>query len=308
MKSSYFFAIVIKDKETETIQPLSTFKNVIDNICNELGDQGQYHTVDISLPDDTMKTIVDIFDNTDQRLFARFSKQRPNSSIVGRNYHTLKTEPVMGAFPDNEKGIENYSFVYVNYQTLIAEIAPSQYSPEESALANLINKCSEYFIEFLPIPNRIGIDRIFTHRKPVISSFTVDIPTPTPALLEEFGFNGDDINELFGNNIRAKIMIAPIHGTTLASNEGVPSVVEKIRQSASVTNAIFKARSATDKTREYNLYDETFKYDIDIPTVHIEKGKSISYSEQELINSAREKLIANYNINHDIIVPLANRG
>ena len=313
MKSSYFFAIVIREKGTDIEQPLSSFKSIIDGIINEHQnteeqDKEKYCTVDISSLEDTMNTIVDIFENTDNYLFARFSKQRPTGSVVGRNYKTLKTEPIMGNFPDNIKGIESYSFVYINYQTLIAEISTSQYSPDETAIGNFIKKCSNYYVEFKSIPNRVGIDCIFQHRNPVISSFTVDIPVPTSALLEEFGLDDDDINELFGNNVSAKITIAPFYGKTLVSNENVPTLVDKIRNSAAVTEAIFKARSATVKSREYNLYNETFKYDIDIPTSHIVNGKTISYSEKELISIAREKLIENYNNNHDIIVPLANRG
>lgn len=287
MKSSYFFALVIKDQGTEVEQPLSLFKSIIDRIVDEHQnleeqDKEKCCTINISSTEDTMNTIVDIFENTDNHLFARFSKQRPTGSIVGRNYETLKTEPVLGNFPDNVKGIESYSFVYINYQTLIAEIATSQYSPDETAIGIFLKKCSNYYVEFKAIPNQVGIDYIFRHKKPVISSFTVDIPVPTSALLEEFGFDGDDINELFGNDICAKITIAPTHGTTLVSNEDVPTLVNKIRQSAAVAEAIFKARSATARSRKYNLYNETFKYDIDIPTSHILNGKSISYSEKEL--------------------------
>ena len=311
MKSAYFYSIIIKEKDSEAVQPITLFKNIIENIIqpnNNQNDPREYYTVDITQPEDTKKTIVDIFDNNDTHFFARLSKQKPSNSVVGRNYNTLKTEPVMGNFPDNVKGIESYCFVYINYQTLIAEIVTSQYSPDQAAVGNLIKMNSNYYLEFYAIPNRTGIDCIFQHRKPVISSFTVDIPTPTPALLEEFGFTDEDITELFENNIRAKITLAPAHGTTLASNEDVPKVVDKIKQSAAVTGAILKARSASVKSKEYNLYNETFKYDITIETSHVENGHSISYSEVELINIAKNKLIENYNSNYDIIVPLANRG
>ena len=36
---------------------------------------------------------------------------------------------------------------------------------------DLIKKCSEYYVEFKAIPNKVGIDYIFHHRNPVISSF-----------------------------------------------------------------------------------------------------------------------------------------
>ncbi len=308
MKSAYFYALEVKEKGNDTLQPLSLFKTIVEGIVKSQNTQGGYCTVDISSPDDNMKTVIDIFDYKDEYLFCRLSKQRPTNTVVGRDYDTLKTEPVMGNFPDNVKGIENYSFAYINYQTLIAEVVTSQYSPSETAIENFIKKNSNYYVESKAIPNRVGIDCIFQHRKPTISSFTVDIPTPDSAILESFGFSDTDITNLFGNDIRAKITIAPLQGTILASNDAAQALVGKIRQFASATNVILKARSESVKTREYNLYDETFKYDISIPTSHTVKGNVISYSEAKLIEIARNRLIENYNEKYDIIVPLANRS
>lgn len=308
MKSAYFYALEIKEKGNDTLQPLSLFKTIVESIVRCRNMQNGYYTIDISSPDDNMKTVIDIFDYKDEYLFCRLSKQRPTNTVVGRNYNTLKTEPVMGNFPDNIKGIENYSFAYINYETLIAEVVTSQYSPSETAIENFIKKNSNYYVESKAIPNRVGIDCIFQHRNPTISSFTVDIPTPDPALLESFGFSDTDIINLLNGDIRAKITIAPLHGTTLSSDDAVPALVGKVRQFTSVANAIFKARSESTKTREYNLYDETFKYDINIPTSHTTNGHVISYSEADLIKIARNKLIENYIDKYDIIVPLANRS
>lgn len=308
MKTAYFYALEIREKGNDILQPLSLFKNIIENIIQSQNSQNEYCTIDISSPDDGMKTVIDIFDYKDEHLFCRLSKQRPTNTVVGRNYDTLKTEPVMGNYPDNKKGIENYSFAYINYQTLIAEIVTSQYSPTETAIENFIKMNSNYYVESRAIPNRVGIDSIFRHRKPVISSFTVDIPTPSPALLESFGFNDAEITNTIGNNIRAKITIAPLHGRTLVANDDAHTLVQKVRDSALITEAIFKAKSESIKAREYNLYDESFKYDINIPTSHTVNGNVISYNESNLIEMARNKLIENYYEKYDIIVSLANRS
>lgn len=305
MKSAYFYALDIIEKGTDILQPITSFKNIIQKIIEPIKEENNYYSIDISSPDDSMKTFVDIFDYKGDYFFARLSKQRPTNSVVGRNYETLKPEPVMGNYPDNIKGIENYSFAYINYETLIAEIATSQYSPNETTLENFIKKNSNYYLKSKAIPNRLGIDYIFQHRKPVISSFTVDIPTPDPALLESFGLNDDEITNLIGNDIRAKITVSPLHGTTLTSNDAVPALVQRIRQAASVTDAIFRARSESVKTREYNLYDESFKYDISIPTSHTVNGKVIFYSHDALVEIAKKELIANYDAKCGIIVPLA---
>lgn len=311
MKSVYFYALDIKEKGTDVLQPITSFKNIIEKIIEPIKEENNYYSIDISSPDDSMKTFVDIFDYKEDYFFARLSKQRPTNSVVGRNYETLKTEPVMGNYPDNIKGIEKYSFAYINYKTLIVGIATSQYSPAETAIANLIKQKSNFYVEAKAIANRNGIDSIFQHQKPVISSFTLDIPNPDPALLESFGFTDNEIHDIFANNIQAKISISPAHGKILTSDNNVPTLVDKIRnlkQKAALSGATIKARSATTNAREYNLYDEIFKYDINIPTSHIKDGHSISLSEAELLATARIKLIEAYNANYDIIVQIANRG
>ncbi len=309
MRTSYFFTLTIKNKQTEQELDISLFPQIIDEIIEKHSVYSDYYTIDITSEDDTLHTVVDIIDHTKEYLFARFSKQRLTNSVVGRNYSTMKTEPVLGKYKEDKKGIENYSFVYINYSTLIAEIAISQYSPNESAIANLIKKYSDYYLEIKAIANRRGIEQIFGHTKPVISSISVDVPTPDPVILKHLGLTDNQIQNMIGNNLVAKITVSPAHGTTIVSGDDVEPIVTSVKNNKpNLIAAVIRARSHSEKSRDYNLYEDSFKYNIDIPTSYIENGKSISFTEKELIAKAKEKLVSNYNKNRDIIIPLSNRG
>lgn len=309
MKTSYFFSLTIRNKQTEQIQDISLFPKLIDAIIEKHSTHADYHTVDITSDNDTLHTVVDIIEHTGEHLFARFSKQRLTNSVVGRNYSTMQTEPVLGRYKEDKKGIENYSFVYINYSTLIAEIAMSQYSPNESSISNLIKKYSDYYLEIKSIPNRNGIEQIYGHAKPVISSISIDVPTPDPVILKHLGVSDTKIQDMLGNNLMAKITFVPMQGTTIVTGDDVETIATAVKNNKpNLLGAVIRARSHSEKSRDYNLYEDSFKYAIDIPTSYIEGGKSISYTEKELITKAKEKLIGNYNTNHDIIVPLANRG
>ena len=309
MKTAYFFSLTIKNKNTEQVQDISMFPQLIDRIIEHSSAPGDYRTIDITPDDDTLRTIVDIIEHTDEHLFARFSKQRLTNSVVGRNYRTMQTEPVLGKYKEYEKGIENYSFVYINYSTLIAEIAMSQYSPNETSISNLIKMYTDYYVEIKSLANRNGIEQIFKHVKPTISSISVDIPTPDPVILKHLGLSDNEIQNLFGNDLVAKITFSPTYGRTIVSGDDVETVVAAVKQNKpNLIGAVIRARSHSGKSRDYNLYEDSFKYDINIPSSHTENGKTISYTEEELITSAKEKLISNYNVNRDIIIPLANRG
>ena len=90
-KNIYLFKVVIQDTQTNTEVPVSTFKALFDGIFSQ---QARNNAVKLSF-DDVEPIMLDILDNTDEYLFARLSRKRPNNGLQKRDYTTYLTGEVL---------------------------------------------------------------------------------------------------------------------------------------------------------------------------------------------------------------------
>ena len=104
-KNIYLFKVVIQDTKTNTEVPVSSFKGLFDNIFS----RGTRNNAIKLSADDVEPIMLDILENTDEYLFARLSRKRPNNSLQKRDYSTYKTTEVLEPGEIETAGVELFT-------------------------------------------------------------------------------------------------------------------------------------------------------------------------------------------------------
>ena len=90
-KSVYFYKLEIQESQTGREIDIGGYRTILEEIF-------QRECINDSLNltyEQTEPVLMDIIENTDEFLFARLSRKRPNNSIQKRNYTTRQTTEVL---------------------------------------------------------------------------------------------------------------------------------------------------------------------------------------------------------------------
>ena len=117
--------------------------------------------------------------------YTRASKQRPTGSVIGRDYNTKVAEGLLNGYSEDIKGIELYTYLYINYESSVLQIISAMGAPNENIIKQLICKYRpEYEIKLIPVPNINGIEKIYGKQNSSINSIELELVNPEPVILE----------------------------------------------------------------------------------------------------------------------------
>ena len=123
LKKVYYFTVELvqihNSEENHSYELSSILKNIIDN---EAVTQKRFKSIDLSFRDDQMHIMMDVYEYERTHLFARLSKQRPSNTLIERDYNTLEKSDVLPGKDVKEKGIEMYTYIYLDYASRILSI------------------------------------------------------------------------------------------------------------------------------------------------------------------------------------------
>lgn len=264
--------------------------------------------LDLTMKEDLHYT-ADIFDYKD-RLLIRLGNEKPAGSFLLRNYNTNMPSNILDS-KDPSNGIEVYTYILLDYNTGVLAIVNHQSAPSYKILNYFFAKyLPEYYINFTPIPNPDGIDRIYYLKEPKISNVEVEVPIPSAEVLEKiFNWKTKDILDIQGKGLKATLKLSSIERKPLTTSEketiGLLDCIKKLK--SMYTKAKVRAKAEGIKTMDYSFFDENFSYPIEISTYTIKEGKKIYHSANELIPIYCENLIMSFNENKPIIIQLIDR-
>lgn len=320
IKKAFFFSIELYASETGA---KCNFNNIPELLIDIIGNNGNINrnlrTLDLTPDNEDLHTMLDVYHYRTGYLFARVSKQRPTGSVIGRDYSTKATEGLLDGCSEDIKGIEMYTYLYINYESSILQIISALGAPNENIIKQLVGKYSrDYEIELYPIPNIDGISKIYGKRNSSINSIDLELINPDPVILENI--LGQNVNAIIegaiSEHLRVSVGIQSVvarHSIT-DDTESSDKVIDLIRDRISnlgrerIRKASVRGKAESTKTRDYNFYEENFYFPVDIPIYRMENGKRIYYSEADLAQINLENMVYSYHESRDYILPLIRRG
>ena len=284
LKTVYFYQVNVLECATKSEMDIGRLKALINSIVstNRIND-----SVRLSRQDDE-PIIMDIIEDAQEYLFFKLSKKRLNNNLDKRDYGTLKVTDVLDIYEIDKKGIESYTYCILGYKHGILSLVSSSGAPGHMALNRLFELYnSAYMLEMLPIPNTGLIDKLYSSDNSEIDKIFIEIPTISGEALEKlFGFGDEEIIEILSNNTNTiGIELRPEPRGQICDDS---SVVKKIISSFRRDKSKFKKIILTAKTSSaerqlsYDLYEEFFKYSINVPDFRSEGGRKVEVPKAEL--------------------------
>lgn len=318
-KKAFFFSTELYLKDDNTLCNFDLIPSLLEEIIDTNGiANGKIRTLDLTDKSEYLHTMLDVYRYKKDCLFARASKQRPTGTVIGRDYDTKEAEPLLPGYSEDEKGIELYTYIYLNYEACVLQIISAQGAPNENIVSDLFKKYSdEYKIKLVAIPNANGIQKFYGKEGASISSITLELPNPDPAILENIlGESGNNILREATNDhisvsldIKSSISRHLLTTDTEESNgiiDAIQDIIHKFGTSR-FKKASIKGKANHVRAREYNFYEENYYFPVDIPAYKMEDKKRVYFDPEQLAQINYENMVFSYNESRDFILPLIRR-
>lgn len=140
-KNIYLFKVSIRDTQTNTEVPVQLFRGLFREIFDR---EGRNNALKLTY-EDTEPMMLDILENTEEYLFARLNRKRPNNSMQKRNYNTYETADVLPPDEIGNNGVEWFTYCILGYSHGILSLVNSKGAPNEGALARVFSRYNNRF-------------------------------------------------------------------------------------------------------------------------------------------------------------------
>lgn len=307
-KNIYLFKIVIRDTISNTIVPVCSFKPLFQEIFDR-----EKHNNAIKLNENINPIILDILEDNDEYLFARLNCKRPNNSMQKRNYNTYETTDVLSPNEIGNNGVEWFTYCILGYSHGILSIVNSKGAPNEGALARIFSRYNnKYLLESEPIPNSNLLNELIHGQAPEINKIQIDISQPDAQILNEiFGFNDKEVlHEVSENTSSIVFEVKPAFRSALSTDPSkISQIIDILLKNKHRYNSVILSGKPTtgERQRQYDLYEEYFKYPISINEYRYESGQKIEREKAEILHEYKISMMNVYNEYKDIILKVSNR-
>lgn len=308
-KNIYLYKVTIRDTQTNTEMPVNTYKGLFQTIFDRECRNGA-----IKLTyEDVEPMMLDVIDNTDEYLFAKLTRKRPNNSMQKRNYTTYETTEVLPPDEIGNSGVEWFTYCILGYSHGILSVVNSKGAPSEGALARVFTRYNNRFsLETEAIPNQDLINELIDGRAPEINRLQIDIAQPDAQILQTiFGFNDDEVMQAVGQNTSSIIFdIKPDFRGALSNDPNlIARLIRALRQHrAQYKSVILSGKENTgEKQRQYDLYEEYFKYPITVSEYRQENGRKVEIEKEIILRDYRSNMMNVYNRYKAVILAVCNR-
>lgn len=308
-KNIYFFKVTIRDTQNNTEVPVSSFKAIFQSIIDQHSRNGALK-LDYQSSEPIM---LDVLEHTDEFLFARLNRKRPNNSMQKRNYNTYQTTDVLAPDEIGNSGVELFTYCILGYSHGILSIVNSKGAPGAGALARVFSCYNNRFsLETEGIPNQDLINELLGGRAPEINRVQVDIAQPSAQILESvFGFNETEIIAEMGRNASSLVFeVKPEFRGALSYDPTIISrLIDVLRRNRGHYNSVIVSgkKDSGDRQRQYDLYEEYFKYPINVSEYRQENGQKIEREKGLIQQDFRANMMQVYSAYKNIILAVSNR-
>ena len=308
-KNVYFYKVVLIDNTTGDEVPPDRFKGLFSDIITRMAINNSIDCTGSNLE----PVMLDVLEDTDEYLFARLNRKRPNNSMQKRDYATRTTTDVLAPDEAANSGIECFTYCILGYRHGILSIANIKGAPGYDALAMMFALYNtQYQLDAHGIPNNNIVSELATGRDPEINRIHIDIAQPDAQILERvFGFCDEEIlNEMHQRTSSIVIDVKPTLRGSLINDPGVIArIINAFRRNPDQFNSV-KLTGKVDgrkRQREYDLYEEYFKYPIRISEHRIANGRRVERTKAEIQLDYRNEMMNLYEHYKRMLLILSNR-
>lgn len=309
-KNVYFYKVSLFSSNPSMEHSIGELKALFDHIftTNVLN-----HAIALS-QDDIEPMTLDIIDNNDEYLFARLSKKRPNNTLQKRDYDTLAIDDVLAADELGNKGIEMFTYCILGYKHGVLSIANSKGAPKENSLNRLFQLYNNnYYLDIDPVPNSDLIRELYDSDSSVINRICVEVPTPDATVLEQALKTTDsELLNVVGSNTQSVVFeIKPQYRSELTEDPKlVKRLIDAFRTSRdSFSKVVLHGKTAHRRKQVgYDLFEEYFKYPIEITEYHQEDNRKVEYPKEQIQMDYRGNMMNVYNEFKNIILAFCDRA
>ena len=308
-KNIYLFKVLIRDTQTNTEVPVNAFKGLFGEVFNR---ECRNNALKLTYQD-AEPMMLDIIEDTDEYLFARLNRKRPNNSMQKRNYNTYETTDVLPPDEVDNNGVEWFTYCILGYSHGILSLVNSKGAPREGSLARVFALYNHRFsLETEDIPNQDLINELLNGRSPEINKVQVDIAQPNAQILQElFGFNDAQVLQAVGQNASSLVFeVKPDFRGSLVNDAGLISrLVRAFQQNHGRYNSVVLSGKPTagGRQRQYDLYEEYFKYPLTVSEYRQEGGHKVEVEKELILRDYKGNMMNVYNQYKDIILAVCNR-
>lgn len=308
-KNVYFFKVSLFSYTPKVERPIGELKKIFNDIFikNSQNDS-------IRLSSDNIDTVIlDIIENEEEYLFARLSKRRLNNTLQKRDYNTFTIDDVLSVDEVKSKGIELFTYCILWYNNGVLAVVNSKGAPSGNALNRifeLYNK--EYYLEILPVPNIDLIRELYDSTESRIKRIRVEVPSPDPIILEQaLNTKERDLIDSVCNNTQSVIFtINPqLKGDLSHDSKIIKRMIDVFRKNRHKYNSITLYGKAGSRCKQvgYDLFEEHFKYPIDITEYYQDNNHKVEYPKEHIQADYRDKMMRVYVEFKDIIDSFCDR-
>lgn len=305
-KKMYFFSVTCRDSSTKANKSMSEFRSAINLIIDK---KSINNALDISI-DKNEPMIMDILERNDEYLFVRLSKKRKNNSVQKRDYSTYEARSVLTPEEEESQGIELFTYCILGYSHGVLTLVKAQGAPSESAFNRLLYG-TQLELDIENIPNSKLIDELYAGTTPEVNGITVEIPTPSAAMLQQlFGVSDKALLESIHNNTASVVICAKpqLRSSLLQGRKSVKDLIGGLSQKQGYKQIKINAKpNSNTKIREYDLFEKYFVYPIEIAEKRRVDGQDIEYTREEMQQEHLRAMCKVYDSYKDLIIAICGR-
>lgn len=310
LKNVYLFKVVLRDTTTNTEVPVNVFKGLFDEIFAR---ESKNNAIQLTVDYDPEPIMLDILENTDEYLFARLNKKRPNNAMQKRDYTSFETADVLPPDEISSNGVELFTYCILGYSHGILSVVNSKGAPNERALERVFGRYNNrYSLETHSVPNPGGIRELLAGRAPEINRVQIEIAQPDAQIMQEvFGFTEDEVLEAVQSNTSyLSFEIKPVSRGALSNNRSIiTQLVNALQQNRARYHSVVLSgkKSTGERQQEYDLYEEYFKYPINITEYRQENGRKVEVEKSIILRDYKGSMMNVYNHYKNTILTMTNR-
>lgn len=309
-KNIYFYELVICDSQSGGTIPVVNYRAIISTIIAKESINGSI----VLTYEQTEPVLMDVLENTDTYLFARLSRKRPNNSIQKRNYKTRQTTDVLAPDEIDNNGIECFTYCILGYTHGVLSVVKSKGAPGPEAFSMLFAMHKrEYSADTYGIPNHDLVMELISGKSPQVNRISIDMARPSAELLEGmFGFKDTELITAMSRKTASLVVdVKPdFRGYLIDDPSLISKLIDVLRKKQPQYNTIRISGKKDGKgpQREYDLYEEYFKYPIDIKEYRTEGGRKIEVSKATIQNDYKNKMIKVYDQYEKMLLVFVDRS
>lgn len=144
--------------------------------------------------DDSNAVTLEVLQNEENFLFARMGRIKDNSHILWRYYRELKSAAVATEAEAHQKGLEIFTYVYIDFETMIITQVTEQSAPKPDKLKALFTKYGDYNPYCHRISNADIVQSILQAES--VKFVDLALTIPDAAMLRAFNLSQEQIEVL----------------------------------------------------------------------------------------------------------------